>query len=99
MTLVTIWPGSRFVASSTYQVILRREAYKALQTIPSMIAQQAERFIDTHLRYTPTQRIPAKMKQLKGSLAGIWQYDLPSGYRLWYRVDHSSRIVHVIYVG
>jgi hypothetical protein len=27
------------------------------------------------------------------------QYDLPGGYRLWYRVDQEAHIVSVIYIG
>jgi mRNA-degrading endonuclease RelE of RelBE toxin-antitoxin system len=80
-------------------VILKRDAAKALRTIPSHIAQQAQGLIDTHLRHHPTQRIPSKLKQLKGDLSGIWQYDLPSGYRLWYRVDLDAKMVFVIYIG
>jgi mRNA-degrading endonuclease RelE of RelBE toxin-antitoxin system len=87
------------VASSAYQVILKREARRAIQSIPPHIAVQAQVFIDTHLRHYPTQRIPAKMKRLKGQLTGIWQYDLPSDYRLWYRVNEQARIVEVIYIG
>jgi mRNA-degrading endonuclease RelE of RelBE toxin-antitoxin system len=44
-------------------------------------------------------RIPGKTKQLKGRLAGRLQYDLPSGYRLWYRVDQATRTVTVLYIG
>lgn len=87
------------MASSTYQVILKREARRAIQSIPRYIADQARVFIDTHLRRYPIQRIPAKIKRLKGQLAGIWQYDLPSDYRLWYRVNEQDRIVEVIYIG
>jgi mRNA-degrading endonuclease RelE of RelBE toxin-antitoxin system len=87
------------VATPTYHVILKRDAAKALQTIPSHIAQQAQRFIDTHLRHHPIHRIPSKLKQLKGSLSGIWQYDLPSGHRVRYRVDLDAQVVSVIYIG
>ena len=87
------------MANSTYHVILKRDAAKALTTIPTHIAEQARGFIDTHLRHHPTQRIPAKLKQLKGALSGVWQYDLPSGYRLWYRVDSEARLVSLIYIG
>jgi hypothetical protein len=54
--------GSKYVANSTYHVILKRDAAKALTTIPNHIAQQAQGFIDTHLRHHPTQRIPSKLK-------------------------------------
>ena len=41
----------------------------------------------------------SELKQLKGTLSGVWQYDLPSGYRLWYRVDSDAQMVSVIYIG
>jgi len=80
-------------------VILKRDAAKALKTIPSHIAQQAQGIIDAHFRHHPTQRIPSKLKQLKGPLSGIWQYNLPSAYRLWYPVNPHAQVVFVIYIG
>lgn len=87
------------MANSTYRVILRRDARNAIQHIPRYIALQAQAFIDDHLQHHPTQRIPTKLKQLKGQLVGFWQYDLPSGYRLRYRVDDATRTVFVVYIG
>jgi mRNA-degrading endonuclease RelE of RelBE toxin-antitoxin system len=87
------------VPNSTYRVILKREARNNLHTLPSHITQQARQFIDTHLGHQPTQRILGKLKRLKGQLADVWQYDLPSGYRLWYRVNEHTQTVQVIYIG
>lgn len=87
------------MANSTYRVILNRDARSALRILPRHIAQQAQQFIDDHLCHHPTQHIPEKLKRLKGRLAGVWQYDLPSGYRLWYCVDEDARLVRVIYIG
>lgn len=81
------------MANSTDHVILKRDAAKALTTIPRHIAQQAQGFTDRHLRHHPTQRIPTKLKQLKGALSGVWQYDLPSGYRLWFRQALHGRVL------
>jgi mRNA-degrading endonuclease RelE of RelBE toxin-antitoxin system len=85
--------------STTYRIVLKREARRALQSIPRHIAQQAQTFIDAHLQHSPTQRIPSKMKRLKGQLSGVWPYDMPSGYRLWYRANDQTRTVEVIYIG
>jgi hypothetical protein len=38
--------------------------------------------IEHMLQVKPLARVPGKTKQLKGRLAGILQYDLPSGYLL-----------------
>jgi mRNA-degrading endonuclease RelE of RelBE toxin-antitoxin system len=67
--------------------------------MPRHIAQQVQEFIDTHLCHHPTQRIAGKLKRLNGELAGVWQYALPSAYRLWYRVDEPDHAVLVIYIG
>jgi len=85
--------------STTYRIILKREARNTLKSIPRHISQQAQIFINAHLQHHPTQRIPYKMKRLRGQLSGIWQYDLPSGYRLWYRVNDQTRTVGVIHIG
>lgn len=87
------------MATPVYQVTLRKDAEKALQTMPEHIAQQAREFISTHLRHYPTRYIPGKLKRLKGRLAQVWQYDLPTGYRLWYQVNEANRLVRVIYIG
>ena len=59
--------------NSTYHVTFKRETRNSLHVIPSHIAQQARQIIDTHLRHQPTQRIPGKLKRLKGQLADVWQ--------------------------
>jgi hypothetical protein len=46
------------VANSTYRVILKRDAAKALTTILRHIAQQVQSFIDTHLRIIPRSAFP-----------------------------------------
>ena len=55
---------------------------------------------DDFLAVHPEDRIAAagRLKVLKGRHAGLLQYDLPSFYRLWYRVDRERRIVIVEYV-
>lgn len=87
------------MAIPAYQVRLKRDAEKAFQALPEHIASQAREFIDDHLRHHPTRYIPGKLKRLKGRLSQVWQYDLPSAYRLWYQVDEDNRLVQVIYLG
>jgi mRNA-degrading endonuclease RelE of RelBE toxin-antitoxin system len=83
----------------TYQVKLHRDAEKALPILPQHIHDAARVCIEQILPHRPLERVPGKTKQLKGRLRGIMQYDLPSGYRLWYQVDQTSRTVYVIYIG
>ena len=83
----------------TYHVTLHRDAAKALPTLPAHIREAAMTYIEEVLHNSPLARIPGKTKQLKGRLTGLFQYDLPSGYRLWYRVDQTTRTVTVLYIG
>ena len=83
----------------TYRVTLHREAARALTTLPAHIQNAARTFIRDILQETPLIRIPQKTKKLKGEFAGMIQYDLPSGYRLWYRVDEAAHTVSVEYIG
>jgi mRNA-degrading endonuclease RelE of RelBE toxin-antitoxin system len=80
-------------------VILHRDAAKALPTLPASIRDAARKCIKQVLQVKPLARIPGETKQLKGRLAGILQYDLPGGYRLWYRMDQSTHTVYVDYIG
>jgi mRNA-degrading endonuclease RelE of RelBE toxin-antitoxin system len=82
----------------TYQVKLHRDANKALPTLPAHIRNAAHECIEDILPYSSLTRIPGKTKQRKGRLAGIMQYDLPSGYRPWCQVDQETHIVYVIYL-
>ena len=83
----------------TYQVILHRDAARALPTLPVHIRDAVRECVEQVLQSKPLERIPHKTKKLKGRLAGLIQYDLPSGYRLWYRVDQSTQIVYMDYIG
>ena len=83
----------------TYQVKLHRDAAKALPTLPPHIRTATRECLEQILPKRPLTRIAGKTKQLKGRLAGILQYDLPSGYRLWYRVDQATQTVYVLYIG
>ena len=44
-------------------------------------------------------RSGAKLKKLKGELAGILQYDITGEARVWYIVDKRSRTVRIRYIG
>ena len=66
----------------TYQVILHRDAAKALPTLPAHIRDAVRACIEQVLQSRPLERMPQKTKKLKGRLTGLIQYDLPSGYRL-----------------
>ncbi len=82
-----------------YSIRLRKRACKGLKNLPPARREKARQLINDHLRFTPTVPIPGKTKRLAGSLAGIYQYDLSRGDRIWWRVDTEERIVYVLYIG
>lgn len=82
-----------------YSIRIHKRARKGLSKLPANRQQQARLFINSHLRLTPKQHIPAKTKRLSGPLKGIYQYDLSYGDRIWWRVDDNLQTVDVIYIG
>ncbi len=85
-----------------YRVEFKRRAWEQFcQGTPPNIVRVAEDVRDTFLAINPEDRVAArgKLKVLKGPRAGILQYDLPNGYRLWYTVDRNARTVRVLYIG
>jgi phosphomannomutase len=50
----------------------------------------ARRFIESHLMMTPLERIPGKVKELRGSYKGVLQFDIDANYRLLHRVDKEA---------
>lgn len=52
-----------------------------------------------HLQYTPTQRIPGKLKELKGEYKGYYQFDISRSERVIYTVDEDTKTVYIEYIG
>lgn len=84
--------------SPEYEVRLRKKARKGWQDICARDPQGAAetlRFLQT----TPEQRIPGKVKKLKGKLKGLLQYDVNYSDRVQYWVDKRNKTVWVEYAG
>jgi mRNA-degrading endonuclease RelE of RelBE toxin-antitoxin system len=56
-------------------------------------------FITSHLASRPLERIPGKVKELRGRYKGVMQFDIDANYRLLYRVENESRTVFILYIG
>jgi mRNA-degrading endonuclease RelE of RelBE toxin-antitoxin system len=82
-----------------YSVRLHKRARKGLKKLSPARREKARRFINTYLRFTPLQPIAGKPKPLAGPLAGICQYDLSRGDRIWWRVNMEEYIVYVLHIG
>jgi hypothetical protein len=64
------------------------------------VRQTAQELLDGFLRLHPTahHRLPrGRLKKL--SERGVWQVELPGGYRLRYHVAEPERTVYVVYLG
>lgn len=85
----------------SFRIRIERGAKKALQPGGMSLRRQrtARRFIANHLRQRPLERIPGKVKELRGRYKGVMQFDIDDNYRLLYRVDKDSRIVSILYIG
>ena len=52
-----------------------------------------------HLQHAPTQRIPGKLKRLRGEYKAYYQFDITKDARMIYYVDEDSKTVYVEYIG
>jgi mRNA-degrading endonuclease RelE of RelBE toxin-antitoxin system len=84
-----------------FRVRIERDARKAFQPGGMSPRRQrtARQFIASHLKTKPLERIPGKVKELRGRYKGIMQFDIDDNYRLLYRVDRESRTVLILYIG
>jgi len=81
-----------------YRIVIRRGTRKGWQAICERDPQGAAevwQFLTAH----PQQRVPGKVKKLRGKLAGLLQYDVNYRDRVQYWVDDETRTVHVEYAG
>jgi|CXWL01.1.fsa_nt_gi mRNA-degrading endonuclease RelE of RelBE toxin-antitoxin system len=84
-----------------YTVKLNKRARQGLSRLPAKQQREAERLLTEFLPTTPIERVPGKVKKLRGAYErlGYLQYDLPDGYRIWYQVEQTSMTVYVVYIG
>lgn len=81
-----------------YEVRLRKSAQKGWREICVRDPQGAVETL-RFLQSTPEQRVPGKVKKLKGRLRGLLQYDVNYSDRVQYWVDKESGVVWVEYAG
>lgn len=84
-----------------YTVRLHKKARKGLQALSGNRKEEAEKILNEFLPFSPLERVAGKSKKLRGAYErlGYFQYDLPDGYRLQYRVDEAAKVVYVDYLG
>ena len=83
----------------TYKVEVEEEAWAGLSSLPTSAQEKVTALWRDHLQHTPTQRIPGKVKELRGEYKGFYQYDISRDARMIWRVDEHTRTVYVEYIG
>ena len=87
-------------ASTSYRIEIQKKYLKIWRSFESEIPEAMER-CKQFLMSNPEDRLRSggKLKKLKGAFAGILQYDVTDGARVWYVVDRPNRIVRIRYIG
>ena len=99
------WDGPRILlpsegAPADYRVDVRPGEVRALERASAAVQQAARELLSEFLPRHPRDAERLTRGRLKKmSNRGVWQIELPDGYRLRYFVDESERTVHVVYLG
>jgi mRNA-degrading endonuclease RelE of RelBE toxin-antitoxin system len=86
-------------AADDYQIRVEESVQGAIERLPKAYQNKVFRLWKSHLCKQPTQRIPGKLKELKGRYKGYYQFDINDKDRMIYSVDEAERVVYVEYVG
>jgi len=84
-----------------YQVVMSGRCRNMLEKAPPTVREVVQGVLTDFLIRNPTsfaEAGPGKLKKFV-ELGMVFQYQLPSGYRLRYRVDEAARRVEVEYLG
>jgi len=86
-------------AADAYKIKIEDEVWGAIARLPEPFQDKIFCLFRDHLCQQPTQRIPGKLKELKGRHKGFYQFDINDRDRMIYSVDEPNRVVYVEYVG
>jgi len=75
------------------------EAWQGLSSLPESQQEKVFMLWRDHLAHHPTQRIPGKLKRLKGEYAAFFQFDITQAQRMIYSVDEDAKVVYVEHIG
>lgn len=88
--------GSR---EPTYKIEPEDEVWQGLSSLSESAQDKVYTLWRDHLREHPTQRIPGKLKRLRGDYADYYQFDITKSARMIYSVDEDAKIVYIEYIG
>lgn len=87
-------------ASRPYRLVINDDLWDDFRRLPNDAQRNVIlEFLRDHAQYSPTTRIPGKMKMLRGVLHGHYEFRVDRSYRLIYRVDEDSHEVVIEYIG
>ncbi len=87
-------------AEPVYRIEVRRQDLRLLERASPAVRQVAQEVLSRFLPLHPTagdRLTRGQFKRLPDR--GLWQIDLPDGYRLRFFLDEGARTVHVVYLG
>ena len=67
-----------------YKIDAEEGAWKGLYSLPESAQEKVFTVWRDHLCYTPTQRIPGKLKRLRGEFSGYYQFEVTKDIRMIY---------------
>jgi mRNA-degrading endonuclease RelE of RelBE toxin-antitoxin system len=92
--------GAEEAEQSLYEVSIRPRELRALERAAPGVQRAARDLLAGFLAQHPTDTLRLQRGRLKKmGDRGIWQIELPDGYRLRYFVEEERRTVHVVYLG
>jgi mRNA-degrading endonuclease RelE of RelBE toxin-antitoxin system len=92
--------GAEAAEAKPYQVAMRARERRAVERAAPGVQRAAWDLLDGFLARYPTDTPRLERGRLKKmGNRGVWQIDLPDGYRLRYFVEEERRTVHVVYLG
>jgi mRNA-degrading endonuclease RelE of RelBE toxin-antitoxin system len=92
--------GAEEAEQSLYEVAIRPRELRALERAAPGVQRAARDLLARFLAQHPTDTLRLQRGRLKKmGDRGIWQIELPDGYRLRYFVEEERRTVHVVYLG
>lgn len=100
------WEGPLFddapddLGATPYRVEIRDHERRAIELASPAVQRVVREVVRDFLSINPSERDRLVRGQIKKMAnLGVWQIDLPDGYRMQYQVDEPARTVNVTYLG
>ena len=82
-----------------YKIDIEEEAWTGLDSLSESAQEKVFTLWRDYLCYTPTQRIPGKLKRLRGEFSAYYQFEVTKDIRMIYAVEEDAKKVRIEYIG